>query len=129
TSVMAGYKDVSGQAGVGADLESVVQPVLVMPEIADLLTGSDGAKALMVSGTSLGFKANTNLSVVIESDNGVDSMPTLVAPVATDGTWSTTAQNLSGWKSGTLTIKVSGKNGEPGKQQTVEASQDVILSD
>jgi|GEM_PF-3793017 len=124
--VNAGYKDLSGNvAESGKETSTVVKPIIML-DIEDLTTTE--ARDFVVSGTARGFKSGAQLSVAVSSDNPINEGEGLdLTATVTDGSWTTTPENISSWESGTLTITVDGSNS--GGQEAKQASQDVELLD
>uniref|UniRef100_UPI002FD44CBA tandem large repeat n=1 Tax=Vibrio coralliilyticus TaxID=190893 RepID=UPI002FD44CBA len=123
--VNEGYKDLSGNvAESDKETSTVVKPIILISNIEDLTTNE--ARDFVVSGTARGFENSAQLKVAVSSSSplGEDFNETVEV---TNGSWTTTPENISSWESGTLTITVDGSN--DGGQAAKQASQDVELLD
>ncbi|MGF1903470.1 hypothetical protein, partial [Aliivibrio sifiae] len=109
--VSAGYKDTSGNFGDEYTEQVNVTPVIVLNTISDdYIVGSSDSNSLLITGVSTGFSNGDRLKVKAQSINEITEVFNQTVQIQSDGTWSTTAEDISGWNNSDITITLDGRN-------------------
>jgi hypothetical protein len=121
--VSAGYKDTSGNFGDEYTEQVNVTPVIVLNTISDdYIVGSSDSNSLLITGVSTGFSNGDRLEVKAQSINEITEVFNQTVQIQSDGTWSTTAEDISGWNNSDVTVTVDGTNNSGVHATTVDKS-------
>ena len=121
--VSAGYKNTSGNLGDQYTEQVNVTPVIVLNTISDdYIVGSSDSNSLLITGVSTGFSNGDRLEVKAQSINEITEVFNQTVQIQSDGTWSTTAENISGWNNSDVTVTVDGTNNSGVHATTVDKS-------
>ncbi|MBB1315877.1 hypothetical protein, partial [Aliivibrio sp. SR45-2] len=109
--VSADYENISGNLGDQYTEQVNVTPVIVLNIISgDDVVGNSDSGNLMITGTSTGFSEGDDIDIQVQSvDQPLKNFSQKVQ-VESDGTWSTTAEDISGWNNSDVIVTVDGIN-------------------
>lgn len=109
--VSADYENISGNFGDQYTEQVNVTPVIVLNIISgDDVVGNSDSGNLMITGTSTGFSEGDDIDIQVQSvDQPLKSFSQKVQ-VESNGTWSTTAEDISGWNNSDVIVTVDGIN-------------------
>ncbi|GEK12071.1 hypothetical protein AFI02nite_01070 [Aliivibrio fischeri] len=126
--VSAGYENVVGNQGNMYSEQVAVTPEITLDLIAgDDVIGTDDSDRLVITGTSLGFAEGDSIDITVQSVDQVAKNFNQTVQVQRDGTWTTTAEDIFGWRNSDITITVDGTNASGVNATTV--SRTVPLDD
>ncbi|MGF1808127.1 hypothetical protein L4C31_23105, partial [Aliivibrio sifiae] len=76
----------------------------------DYIVGFSDSNSLLITGVSTGFSNGDRLKVKAQSINEITEVFNQTVQIQSDGTWSTTAEDISGWNNSDITITLDGRN-------------------
>ncbi len=88
----------------------------------DYIVGSSDSNSLLITGVSTGFSNGDRLEVKALSINEITEVFNQTVQIQSDGTWSTTAEDISGWNNSDVTVTVDGTNNSGVHATTVDKS-------